>query len=402
MSVMPTWTVERNCAGCLREVERHLRAVIAFFGALLQPDLARRDDGNLGHREDAVGEHEQDDDDDLEPDAAHVSLHCTGGRPESTRSPDRSVDGSPRTAGRARDAVRRVPTTRRHRADRHPAPYTRDVMLSLDNVRKRYGATVAVDGLSLDRAREARCSGCSARTAPARARRSISPVGLLAPDGGRVAIDGAAIRAIRPSRTRLGVAPQALALYDVLTGEENLRFFGEVYGLSGTRAPRARALEPRVRRPDRSRGRPRRRLLRRHEAAAQPGVGARARSRTDPARRADGRRRSAVAQPDLREHPGAQAAGADADLHDALHGRGRAAVRPRRDHRQGPAPGARHGAGAAGRARRAADRWSRRPTAASGASKPPIRSASSIASRPPARSVPFTWSGRRSSRCFCT
>ena len=34
-------------------------------------------------------------------------------------------------------------------------------------------------------------------------------------------------------RQRIGVAPQALALYDLLTGEENLRFFGEVYGLSG-------------------------------------------------------------------------------------------------------------------------------------------------------------------------
>ena len=37
-------------------------------------------------------------------------------------------------------------------------------------------------------------------------------------------------------RARLGVAPQALALYEMLTGEENLRFFGEVYGLSGSRA----------------------------------------------------------------------------------------------------------------------------------------------------------------------
>ncbi|MBY0495773.1 MAG: hypothetical protein K2Y23_16305 [Cyanobacteria bacterium] len=36
-------------------------------------------------------------------------------------------------------------------------------------------------------------------------------------------------------RQKIGVAPQALALYDLLTGEENLRFFGEVYGLSGNR-----------------------------------------------------------------------------------------------------------------------------------------------------------------------
>jgi len=36
-------------------------------------------------------------------------------------------------------------------------------------------------------------------------------------------------------RAQLGVAPQVLALYEMLTGEENLHFFGEVYGLSGTR-----------------------------------------------------------------------------------------------------------------------------------------------------------------------
>jgi ABC-2 type transport system ATP-binding protein len=41
-------------------------------------------------------------------------------------------------------------------------------------------------------------------------------------------------------RARIGVAPQALALYDLLTGRENLRFFGKVYGLGGA------ALEGRV------------------------------------------------------------------------------------------------------------------------------------------------------------
>jgi ABC-2 type transport system ATP-binding protein len=34
-------------------------------------------------------------------------------------------------------------------------------------------------------------------------------------------------------RARVGVAPQALALYDLLTADENLRFFGTIYGLSG-------------------------------------------------------------------------------------------------------------------------------------------------------------------------
>ena len=60
-------------------------------------------------------------------------------------------------------------------------------------------------------------------------------VGLLAPDEGRVLIEGAGTPREPAVRSRLGVAPQALALYELLTGEENLWFFGEVYGLSGAR-----------------------------------------------------------------------------------------------------------------------------------------------------------------------
>ena len=92
-------------------------------------------------------------------------------------------------------------------------------------------------------------------------------VGLLAPDEGRVVIEGAGNPRDPAVRARLGVAPQALALYDMLTGEENLRFFGEVYGLSGSRLARARALGlDFVGLTDRARDRVAH-LLGRHEAA---------------------------------------------------------------------------------------------------------------------------------------
>jgi ABC-2 type transport system ATP-binding protein len=58
--------------------------------------------------------------------------------------------------------------------------------------------------------------------------------GLLLPDAGRVEIAGGD-PALAENRRRLGVAPQALAIYPELTAEENLRFFGELYGLSGSR-----------------------------------------------------------------------------------------------------------------------------------------------------------------------
>jgi ABC-2 type transport system ATP-binding protein len=106
-------------------------------------------------------------------------------------------------------------------------------MLNLDRVRKSYGPTTAVDGLSLTVAR-GEVLGLLGPNGAGKSTTVNLSVGLLAPDAGRVAIEGGDPRD-PVVRKRLGVAPQALALYDVLTGEENLRFFGEVYGLSGTR-----------------------------------------------------------------------------------------------------------------------------------------------------------------------
>jgi ABC-2 type transport system ATP-binding protein len=110
---------------------------------------------------------------------------------------------------------------------------TQSPMLNLDRVRKSYGPTTAVDGLSLTVAR-GEVLGLLGPNGAGKSTTVNLSVGLLAPDAGRVAIEGGDPRD-PVVRKRLGVAPQALALYDVLTGEENLRFFGEVYGLSGTR-----------------------------------------------------------------------------------------------------------------------------------------------------------------------
>ena len=60
-------------------------------------------------------------------------------------------------------------------------------------------------------------------------------VGLLPPDAGTVTIGDLGPPTHADVRRMLGVAPQALALYDELTGDENLRFLGQMYGLSGAR-----------------------------------------------------------------------------------------------------------------------------------------------------------------------
>ncbi|HJS75648.1 MAG TPA: ABC transporter ATP-binding protein [Vicinamibacteria bacterium] len=60
--------------------------------------------------------------------------------------------------------------------------------------------------------------------------------GILRPTAGSVRILGAdAVVSGRSVLRDLGLAPQTIALYPGLTAEENLRFFGNLYGISGKR-----------------------------------------------------------------------------------------------------------------------------------------------------------------------
>jgi len=105
-------------------------------------------------------------------------------------------------------------------------------MLTLTHVHKRYGSLTAVEDLSLA-VRRGEVLGLLGPNGAGKSTTVSLAVGLLEPDGGHVGIDGLGSPTEPRVRARLGVAPQALAVYDLLTGEENLRFFAEVYGLSG-------------------------------------------------------------------------------------------------------------------------------------------------------------------------
>ena len=60
-------------------------------------------------------------------------------------------------------------------------------------------------------------------------------IGMLTPDGGRIDFNGRGSPADPSVRAAIGIAPQALALYDELTGEENLTFFARLHGVTGLR-----------------------------------------------------------------------------------------------------------------------------------------------------------------------
>jgi ABC-2 type transport system ATP-binding protein len=106
--------------------------------------------------------------------------------------------------------------------------------LSVRELRKSFGAVQAVDGLSFD-VKPGECFGLLGPNGAGKTTTIHMIVGALHPDSGEVRILGDK-DPTRPSvRSKLGVAPQSLALYQDLTGEENLAFFGKLYRLSGPR-----------------------------------------------------------------------------------------------------------------------------------------------------------------------
>ena len=107
-------------------------------------------------------------------------------------------------------------------------------MLTLNNIRKAFGELVAVDDLSLEIAR-GEVFGLLGPNGAGKTTTVNMTVGLLAPDSGTVVVGGGGSPTSPAVRAKIGVAPQALALYEELTGEENVVFFAKLQGLSGRR-----------------------------------------------------------------------------------------------------------------------------------------------------------------------
>jgi ABC-2 type transport system ATP-binding protein len=105
-------------------------------------------------------------------------------------------------------------------------------MLTLTNVRKCFGSIVAVNGLSLE-IRRGELFGLLGPNGAGKSTMVHLSVGLLRPDAGTVMVKGLGSPDLPAVRARIGVAPQALSLYEALSAEENLAFLGHVYGLHG-------------------------------------------------------------------------------------------------------------------------------------------------------------------------
>ena len=104
----------------------------------------------------------------------------------------------------------------------------------MEGARKLFGATVALDGagLALGRGEWLALLGPNGAGKTTLVRAIADRVRL---DGGRLELFGQALdgsRAAVEARRRLGVVPQEIALYPLLTAAENLRLWGEISGAS--------------------------------------------------------------------------------------------------------------------------------------------------------------------------
>ncbi|MGY8523990.1 nodulation factor ABC transporter ATP-binding protein NodI [Paracidovorax citrulli] len=114
-------------------------------------------------------------------------------------------------------------------ANRSPAL---TAILELHDVRKRYGQTTVVDGLSL-RVQRGQCFGLLGPNGAGKTTTLRLLLGLTTPDAGMLTLCGEPVPQRAPqARMRVGVVPQFDNLDPDFTVVENLRIFGRYFGLS--------------------------------------------------------------------------------------------------------------------------------------------------------------------------
>jgi lipooligosaccharide transport system ATP-binding protein len=106
-----------------------------------------------------------------------------------------------------------------------------DVVLSVDALRKRYGANEVVRGLSFEIHR-GECFGLLGPNGAGKTTTLRCCLGLIEPDGGTIEMVGEPVpRAARQARIRVGVVPQLDNLDPDFTVTENLQVYGRYFAI---------------------------------------------------------------------------------------------------------------------------------------------------------------------------
>jgi len=106
-------------------------------------------------------------------------------------------------------------------------------MLTVKHLRKSFGTVLAVNDVSFSVA-SGQIVGLLGPNGAGKTTTVSMVAGLLTPDAGEVLIAGQRLAGdTDPSKRRIGLVPQDLALYDELSARDNLRFFGALYTMTG-------------------------------------------------------------------------------------------------------------------------------------------------------------------------
>lgn len=109
-------------------------------------------------------------------------------------------------------------------------------MLEVKSLRKSYGSKVAVDGVSFTVAK-GETIGLLGPNGAGKTTTVSMIAGLTRQDSGEVLIDGRRLQGdTDPVKSKIGLVPQDLALYDELSAGDNLQFFAALYDISGSKA----------------------------------------------------------------------------------------------------------------------------------------------------------------------
>jgi ABC-2 type transport system ATP-binding protein len=112
-------------------------------------------------------------------------------------------------------------------------------MLHVKNLRKTFGSLVAVDDVTFG-IEPGQLVGLLGPNGAGKTTTVSMIAGLLTVDRGDVLVAGRRLGGdTDPSKRRIGLVPQDLALYEELTARANLRFFGALYSLSGASLTKA-------------------------------------------------------------------------------------------------------------------------------------------------------------------
>jgi ABC-2 type transport system ATP-binding protein len=111
-----------------------------------------------------------------------------------------------------------------------------NVVLQTEGLTKHYGSLTAVKDLTLE-VYEGEVFGFLGPNGAGKTTSINMMCGLLKPDAGQVTIHGVPVTdADDETRSRVGVCPQEIVLWERLTCLEQLQFIGQMYGLAGREA----------------------------------------------------------------------------------------------------------------------------------------------------------------------